>query len=188
MRPDTPPDVPSPTGGTRPPPAPVRATVEHAGTATSYLRFGRGPVVLFLGGGSPSPHAGALVAALAADFRVIVPESVSIRATVTRHEGPDTAFAWWLRGVLDGLGIVRARFVAEAALAHDVLRFVECNPERAECLALVGYDRSAAAACDRLPAMPSPTLAVGEGDVGVAEVLRFLAASSGAAPSIGLPG
>jgi hypothetical protein len=186
MRLDAPHDVSSPTRGTRPPPTPVRATVEHAGAATSYLRVGRGPVVLFLGDGSPSPHAGSLVAALAADFRVIIPESVSVRAMVTRH-APDTAFAWWLRGVLDGLGIGRARFVAEAALAPDVLQFVERNPERAECVALVGHDPGAAAASDRLPAPPAPTLAVAHGDAGVAEVLRFLAAFSVAAPSGGLP-
>jgi hypothetical protein len=172
----------------RPPPAPVRATVEHAGTETSYLRLGRGPVVLFLGGGSTSPRAASLVAALAADFRVIVPESVSIRATVTRHDGPDTAFAWWLRGVLDGLGIVRARFVAEAALAHDVLDFVDRNPERAECVALLGHDPGAAAARDRPAATPLPVLSVGESDAGFAEVRGFLAACTGGTPPSTLRG
>jgi hypothetical protein len=157
----------------------VRAIVEHAGTETVYRRLGRGPVVLVLSARAPaglrppaSPEADALVQALAAHFRVIVPESVR-QATGPRPERAAPAFSWWLRGVLDGLGIVRARFVADAALARDVLQFVEASPECAECLAVLEDD--AGAARGPAPDAPLPTLRVAAGPGGIAEVLRFLA-------------
>lgn len=146
-------------------PAFTRATVYSDGIETEYLRAGRGRVVVYLG---RERHAA--VAALAASFRVIVPRVTTALATLA-PDGGESPFSRWLRGMLEGLGIVAASFVVEPAAFREVVDFARVNPGVVERLVLLGGHTA-----DGAREMPTLVLRRdGEGEV--MAMLRFLAAA-----------
>lgn len=95
-----------------------RASVLVGDVETSYRRGGAGSPLLLL---VPPPRDAAPVEALARTARVLIPEATSILA-LPSAEG-DPAFARWLRGFLDGLGLLDVTVVAPPALASELRQF-----------------------------------------------------------------
>jgi len=91
------------------------AVVMTNGLATVYRRWGSGRTVLLLGVSE------AIALALGDSFRVIVPE--------LPLGFSDFAAAQWLGDVCEGLGIVGAVIVAEAALRDAASQFANDAPE-----------------------------------------------------------
>jgi hypothetical protein len=161
----------------------TKAAVDHGPITTTYTRAGAGaPIVLLdpeaVAGGVPSP----LVLALAARFRVVVPELVCA-------QDAGTAFSTWLRGFVDGLGQARVHVVSCEAWALRALSFCITDPLRVRRLVLIFRDAAdpalrGEAAPDRLAGIGIPILvhrqhAVAlpdESGGGVDPVLRFLLA------------
>jgi 4,5:9,10-diseco-3-hydroxy-5,9,17-trioxoandrosta-1(10),2-diene-4-oate hydrolase len=104
---------------------------------TGYLRAGCGPAVLLLvpasqtvgsSGNGPGTFDG-LVDALAAHCRVFVPDA-----------DPALPFSEWLRGFMDGLGLVSASLVADDAVGAHALDFARTHPERVDRVAILRSD------------------------------------------------
>lgn len=97
----------------------VLAHVQTGVQETRYRRAGHGrPVLLLLG----APHGDheALFTRLAEEFRVFEPEAVSV---IDDWEG-------WLRGVIDGLGLVRPALVADLGTLAPAEAFARQDPDR----------------------------------------------------------
>lgn len=92
------------------------AVLTTKGLTTVYRRWGSGPTVLLLGVSE------ALALALGDAFRVIVPE--------LPLGFSDFEAAQWLGDVCEGLGIVDAVIVAEAALRDAASQIAKDAPER----------------------------------------------------------
>lgn len=90
---------------------------------TSYQRGGQGDAVLVL----LPPREAARLAPLASQLRVVIPDSISILALPAL--GESEAFAHWLRGFLDGLGLLNVTVVASPALEPELRRFVAMHPD-----------------------------------------------------------
>lgn len=135
----------------------TRASVDAGAVCTSYVRAGSGAPVVLLDGsalvdGRPAP----LVLTLASRFRVVTPDAQA--ATLA-----GTAFSTWLRGVLDGLGLVRASIVAREEYALRALGFCLTDPLRVARLVLLYRDAAdpalgADAVPDRLDRIGVPIL------------------------------
>ena len=103
-------------------------------TETRYLRAGCGPAVLLVVSasqtvGSSDNGLGAfdrLVDALAAHCRVFVPDA-----------DPALPFSEWLRGFMDGLGLVSASLVADDAVGVHAFDFARTHPERVDRVAIL---------------------------------------------------
>jgi pimeloyl-ACP methyl ester carboxylesterase len=126
----------------------VEALVQTGHTETLYRRAGRGAPVVLLGGPLGPMRADlALFYCLARRFRVVAPEVGWLPSTEAGAE-PDPArpsFCGWLRGVIDGLGLVRPAIVVEDSLGIATLRFALTDPERVDRLVVVCYDGANAA-------------------------------------------
>jgi len=103
---------------------------------TRYIRTGSGPQLLLLADSREAEWARALVAALAARFRVFVPE-LPVSA-VSAMEGPELDIAAaWLRGVIDGLGLDRPDLVVQEQLAPLIARFTATETGRVGRVTLI---------------------------------------------------
>jgi pimeloyl-ACP methyl ester carboxylesterase len=122
----------------------VEALVQTGTTETRYRRAGRGSPVLLLGrpDGCGAVQA-SLFRLLAARFRVISPEpprQTRGGAGATGQGVPAPPFSAWLRGLIDGLGLVRPAIVAEESLGVAALRFALTDPARVDRLVVVCHD------------------------------------------------
>jgi len=99
------------------------AVLTTKGLTTVYRRWGSGRTVLLLGVSEAIPLA------LGDSFRVIVPE--------LPLGFSDLAAAQWLGDVWEGLGIVEAVIVAEAALRDAASQFAQDAPERVRGVIIV---------------------------------------------------
>jgi len=103
---------------------------------TRYVRTGSGPQLLLLADNREAEWVRALVEALAARFRVFVPE-LPVTA-VSAIEGPELDIAAaWLRGVIDGLGLDRPDLVVQERLAPLISRFTATETGRVGRVTLV---------------------------------------------------
>lgn len=106
-----------------------RAVVTAGENETAYRRAGYGPVVVVLGFavGEDALLPDELVP-LIARCRVIVPDHQAVEAFHTSRDAGDTAFARWLHGFLEGLGLVRVRVVAQERLGPALERYAAMHP------------------------------------------------------------
>lgn len=117
----------------------TRASVCSDAVETEYLRAGRGAPIVYIGSSAPTDdERTAVLVRLASHFRVIVPLATSVPATVVPDEYRDTSFARWLRGVLDGLGILAAGFVVEDHAAREMVAFAWEHPDLVRRIVLFG--------------------------------------------------
>lgn len=117
----------------------TRASVCCDAVETEYLRAGRGAPIVYIGSSATADEEGtALLHGLASHFRVIVPLPKAAPATLVPDDCLAAPFASWLRGVLDGLGIVTAGFVVERPAACAMLAFARDNPDFVERVVLLG--------------------------------------------------
>ena len=125
------PALPS-VSGPAPAPAFTYATVCCGSVETGYRRAGRGETVVALA--SPDwPAAASLFPALARDFRLIVPELDGLDADATERP----AFAGWLRGFLDGLGLTDVTLLADECFGAAALGSALTEPVRVGRLVVV---------------------------------------------------
>jgi hypothetical protein len=114
-------------------------------TWTEYFRAGSGAPVVLLSR-EEGVLEGPLFESLAAGFRLIVPvipEAVLPSTTGERICGAASSeFCAWLRGFLDGLGLVGASVVAAPSLALAALRCALHDAERIGRLVMVLPERS----------------------------------------------
>ena len=120
----------------------VRALVTVGPLDTEYLRGGRGAPLLVLGADAGDPRHAALLGALAAHFRVLAPASAS--GALAGATGDD-AFARWMLGFLDCLGVECATVVAAGASAAAAQRFAAAEPARVRRVVPVDLDAAIAA-------------------------------------------
>lgn len=117
----------------------TRASVCCDAVETEYLRAGRGAPIVYIGSSATADdERSAVLLSLASHFRVIVPLLESAPAILVPDDGLATSFALWLRGVLDGLGILAAGFVVERPVACAMLAFARANPDFVERVVLLG--------------------------------------------------
>ena len=117
----------------------TRASVCCDAVETEYLRAGRGAPIVYIGSSATADDEDtAILDTLASHFRVIVPIPKSAPTTRLPDDGAGTPFGAWLRGVLDGLGIVTAGFVVHRQTAHAMLAFARDNPDFVERVVLLG--------------------------------------------------
>ena len=148
----------------------TRASVCCDAVETEYFRAGRGAPILYIGSSATADDEGtAVLRELASHFRVIVPIPKSAPGTLVPDGRLETPFVGWLRGVLDGLGIVAAGFVVERQAACAVLAFARENPDFVERVILLGAapheDWGEASVLSLLPNAPDA----------VERMIRFLA-------------
>ena len=117
----------------------TRASVCCDAVETEYLRAGRGAPIVYIGSSATADdERAAVLLSLASHFRVIVPLLESAPAILVPDDCLTTPFALWLRGVLDGLGILAAGFVVERPAACAMLAFARTNPDFVERVVLLG--------------------------------------------------
>ena len=109
-----------------------RASVMVGDVETSYQRGGRGDTVLVL----LPPRDAARLAPLASQLRLVIPDSISILALPALGEAE--AFSRWLRGFLDGLGLLNVTFVASQSLKTELQRFEAAHPDHVKRVVWVG--------------------------------------------------
>lgn len=147
-----------------------QAVVDAGDVETEYVRAGRGRVVLYLRATAADPDDDELFAALAERFRVIVPQSTSLGATVAPPDAGDSAFTRWLHGFVEGLGILEASLVVEEPLGAEALRFAMARPTLVTRLVILAPDVSGEAR-----RLTTPTLVVRAGGAAaITETLHFL--------------
>jgi pimeloyl-ACP methyl ester carboxylesterase len=147
-----------------------QAVVDAGEVETEYVRAGSGQVVLYLRGGPVDPEEDELFVALAERFRVIVPQSTSLGATIAPAGSGDSAFTHWLDGFLEGLGILQASLVVEEPLGAEALRFAMARPALVARLVILAPDAS-----PEPRRLTTPTLVLRSGDdAAISETLRFL--------------
>ena len=175
----------------------TRAAVDAGAISTTYLRAGRGAPVVVLGGDSEgATESRALFVALAEHFRVIAPEMVRAGSRSVGGGTSVTAFSTWLRGFLDGLGILQASLVVREEWALRALGFCLTDPLRVDRLVLCYDDADdpavcAAAAPDLLGGTGHPLLVrcwrdaspPAPGDDRERDIVRFLLGQDPCAPS-----
>ena len=150
-----------------------QAVVDAGEVETEYVRAGSGRVVLYLRGASVDPDEDELFVALAERFRVIVPQSTSLAATITPAGSGDSAFTRWLDGFLEGLGILQASLVVEEPLGAEALRFAMARPALVVRLVILAPDAS-----PEPRRLTTPTLVLRSGDdAAIAQTLHFLTAT-----------
>lgn len=116
-------------------PGPARATVVAQHFATDYLAIGAGRTVLVVVG--PAPE-WALIFPSSNDFRIValaVPAPVrEACGSVPRTPSGESAFADWLDGVAEGLGLPPFTLLVEPVFGSCARAFLQCCPERATAL------------------------------------------------------
>lgn len=95
----------------------LEAVVQVGTEETCYLRCGRGPVVVAVT--TDAAERERMIALLRSECRVIAPVPPSFDATTASGAFTDPAerMASWLRGVIDGLGLVRPQILLSGRLA-----------------------------------------------------------------------
>jgi hypothetical protein len=152
--------MPNPPADARPP-ATCCAEVRAHDQVMRYRRSGVGRAVLVLGPtDGTQPLWPELTDALAARFRVIVPE---VPAT-------DTGVSAWLADFVEGLGITGIGVVAAERLSIPTLELALLDPERVARVVLVRDDATGEAGLDG-----GPGIAAREGPVPLLVVRRGLA-------------
>lgn len=159
------------------------ATACADGCETPYRRAGRGdPVLLLAAPGSPT--AATLFDALAQRHRVYSPKLPGQLATEGASESRN-AFAGWLRGFLDALGVTSASIVADEDMGAAAVGFALVEPYRIARVVLMLTDASGDApepVCDTLQHARVPLLTAwytpGDGTVALNEIQRFLSHTS----------
>ena len=122
----------------------VERTVQVAGRAVFVAETGDGPPVLLLHGGGPGASGvsnyGRNIDALAANFRVIVPDLPGYGRSDKRldQRDPFGSLAAAIRGVLDALDIDRAHLVGNSYGGACALRLALDTPDRVEHMVLMG--------------------------------------------------
>lgn len=93
------------------------AVVQVGTEVTCYLRCGHGPVVVAVT--TSAVEREHMIARLCADHRVIAPVPPAFDATSPGGAliEPADMLAGWLRGVIDGLGLVRPQILLSGRLA-----------------------------------------------------------------------
>lgn len=126
-------------------PSGAGATSIAVGSRTiSYNEFGRGPAVLLLHGGGPGasgvPNYASNLAALSAQFRVIVPDlpGYGRSSKGIARQDPFGDLAGAMFGLLDALGVARAHVIGNSLGGACALRMALDRPERIERLVLMG--------------------------------------------------
>lgn len=109
-----------------------RASVMVGDVETSYQRGGHGDAVLVL----LPPRDAERLAPLASQLRVVIPDSISILALPAL--GESEAFSRWLRGFLEGLGLINVTIVASPVLQAEIQRFVLAHPDQVRRVVWVG--------------------------------------------------
>lgn len=133
--------MPSVSARLEPTPPRVEAVVQVGSAETPYTRIGRGPVVLMLcADGIRGPLGTLLGGRLAAQFRVIVPLPLAAASEAASQASALHSPSTWLRGLVDGLGLVRPAVVADERFGLAALDFAVRDPERVGPLVLVGFD------------------------------------------------
>ena len=131
----------------------VLATVQTPAGETRYFRAGSGGSVLLLGcRGTRDPLGRALFRELAQRFRVVAPIPAEGAAGEPTMPGPGTSFSAWLRGVIDGLGLVSPGVVADEGTGIPALGFAMTDPDRVGRLVVVRRDAVDEAVPDALVA------------------------------------
>lgn len=138
----------------------IHAAIITRDGETRYRRRGAGRAVLLL---ATRPRRGPGVAALFEELSRHVRVFAPIPPRRRGGKGPPLAFAPWLRGVIDGLGLARPAVVAEGATGLRTLAFAMTDPERIDRLAIIVRDRTdsalpAAVAHDTLERSRHPLL------------------------------
>lgn len=130
----------------------TRASVIVGTHETPYLRLGRGAPALYLAPNTESATTSAwdVVSMLSAARRVTLLEPPAppshaspTAAPAAGAESPHArvpAFATWLAGLLDGLGIARAAIIAAEVYALRVLHFALAHGDRVERVVLLTDD------------------------------------------------
>lgn len=130
----------------------TRASVIVGTHETPYLRLGRGAPALYLAPNTERETTSAwdVATALAAGRRVTLLEPPSTAPNALSHAAHAThsaslpalgpAFATWLTGLLDGLGIARAAIIAAEVYALRVLHFALAHGDRVERVVLLTDD------------------------------------------------
>ena len=152
------------------PPA-VWAEVHAHHAVMRYRRSGAGPPVLVLAPDDPVARWPALVAALVARHRVIVPEPPAGAASDD-----------WLDGFVEGLGCRRLALVVTAPFAARALALALDDPDGVSPVVLVGAGLPAELA-GRVRAAALPVLVVADGHAAgaaVPRIERFLTGRGGA--------
>ena len=99
--------------------------------------------MVYIGGSADTEGAREeLLVKLASRFRVIVLESVKAAVAVAPNHCEEPAFSRWLAGVLEGLGILSARFVVAVEHATAIAAFARANPDLVSRIALLGTGQS----------------------------------------------
>ena len=118
---------------------------------------------------------------LAARCRVVAPDLSAVGVLAPRGDVGSTGFSTWLRGFLDGLGILCAHLVAREPFAARALNFCLMDPLRVDRLVLFHRDTVdpavvAESAPDLLAGTGQPLLVRREPEPGdcADDVLRFL--------------
>ncbi|CRZ15394.1 alpha/beta fold hydrolase [Mycolicibacterium neworleansense] len=119
-------------------------TVTVAGRSIFYAEAGVGPVVVMLHGGGPGASGvsnyGRNIDALAAHFRVIVPDMPGYGRS-TKGVDKDDPFGFladMLRGLLDELGVETAHLIGNSYGGAAALRLALDTPQRVDKLVLMG--------------------------------------------------
>ena len=147
-----------------------QAVVDAGEVETEYVRAGSGQVVLDQRGAPVDPEEDELFVALAERFRVIVPQSTSLAATVAPAGTGDSPFTRWLDGFLEGLGILQASLVVEEPLGAEALRFAIARPAHVVRLVILAPD-----AGGEPRRLTTPTLVIhAGGTAAITETLSFL--------------
>lgn len=123
---------------------PERPTLVHAsvcacGTTTNYRRAGAGNLVVLLGARFLAPTAQPIIEALAARYRVIIPD---LPLPMPDDRAPAAAVSGWLRSFLDGLGATELSIVASDDVALAALAFALSDEGRVRRLVLLVHELS----------------------------------------------
>jgi len=97
---------------------------------TTYRRAGCGAPVVLLGLRAATERS--IVERLTrpgVDRRALVPDGTTLTALTTRSSPEESAFARWLSGFLQGLGLDRPDVVAAAAFEQELVRYQTAHPE-----------------------------------------------------------
>lgn len=105
----------------------ARAAVRVGTIETTYVRLGRGPVVLVLDERSSEPLVSSLLP-FAGRARWILPDRTTIIALGAPGHAGDTPLRHWLSGFLEGIGAYGVGVVAPSFLGGELRRFAESHP------------------------------------------------------------
>ncbi|MGW4870225.1 alpha/beta fold hydrolase [Streptomyces chartreusis] len=129
---------------TPPPPPMHESLVDVLGRKIFVAETGDGPPVLLLHGGGPGasgvPNYARNIAALAKEYRVIVPDLPGYGRSTKGVDGTDPFghLATGIRGLLDELGLDKAHLVGNSYGGACALRLALDTPDRVDRMVLMG--------------------------------------------------